>query len=113
MATHYSVLAWRIPGMAEPGGWAAVYGVAQSWTRLECRSSSSNSSSKGDRTWFSWFSLSPSPTIGPDFKQDGSSIWNFFSSQIIPIFKIPFLRSHINPLCPNPTYHVFRERRAN
>ena len=34
MATHSSVLAWRIPGM---GGawWAAVYGVAQSWTRLK------------------------------------------------------------------------------
>ena len=30
MATHSSVLAWRIPGTGEP----AVYGVAQSWTRL-------------------------------------------------------------------------------
>ena len=38
MATHSSVLAWRIPGM---GAWgAAVYGVAQSWTRLERCSSS-------------------------------------------------------------------------
>ena len=34
MATHSSVLAWRIPGMAEPW-WAAVYGVAQSRTRLK------------------------------------------------------------------------------
>ena len=34
MATHSSILAWRIPGMGEPGG-AAVYGVAQSWTRLK------------------------------------------------------------------------------
>ena len=33
-ATHSSVLAWRIPGMAEPGG-LAVYGVAQSQTRLK------------------------------------------------------------------------------
>ena len=32
MATHSSVLAWRIPGTGEPGLWAAVYGVAQSWT---------------------------------------------------------------------------------
>ena len=30
MATHSSVPAWRIPGMAEPG-WAAIYEVAQSW----------------------------------------------------------------------------------
>ena len=33
MATHSSVLAWRIPGMAEPR--AAIYGVAQSRTRLK------------------------------------------------------------------------------
>ena len=33
MATHSSVLAWRIPGMGEPGG-LAVYGVTQSRTRL-------------------------------------------------------------------------------
>ena len=34
MATHFSILAWRIPGT---GGawWAAIYGVAQSWTRLK------------------------------------------------------------------------------
>ena len=34
MATHSSVLAWRIPGT---GGawWAAIYGVAQSRTRLK------------------------------------------------------------------------------
>ena len=34
MATHSSILAWGIPGMAEPG-WAAIYGVAQSRTRLK------------------------------------------------------------------------------
>ena len=40
MATHSSVLAWRIPGT---GGawWAAVYGVAQSQTQLKWLSSSS------------------------------------------------------------------------
>ena len=88
MATHSSVLAWRISGMGEPGGlpfmgrtesdtterlhlhfslsrigegngnpfqrsclenprdggasWAAVYGVAQSWTQLKRLSSSSS-----------------------------------------------------------------------
>ena len=44
MATHSSVLAWRIPEM---GGawWAALYGIAQSRTRLkQVRSSSSSSS---------------------------------------------------------------------
>ena len=43
MATHSSVLAWRIP---RDGGawWAAIYGVAQSQTRLKRLSSSSSSS---------------------------------------------------------------------
>ena len=46
MATHSSVFAWRIPGT---GGawWAAVYGVAQSRTRLK-RLSGSSSSGAGD-----------------------------------------------------------------
>ena len=41
MATHSSVLAWRIPGT---GGalWAALYGVSQSPTRLKRLSSSSS-----------------------------------------------------------------------
>ena len=33
MATHSSVLAWRIPGMG--AWWAVVYGVTQSWTQLK------------------------------------------------------------------------------
>ena len=42
MATHSSVLAWRIPGTG--AWWAAVYGVAQSRTQLKQLSSSSSSS---------------------------------------------------------------------
>ena len=45
MVTHSSVLAWRIPGMAEPGGLhSPVYGVAKSRTRQKQLSSSSSSS---------------------------------------------------------------------
>ena len=33
MATHASVLAWRIPGTG--ASWATVYGVVQSRTRLK------------------------------------------------------------------------------
>ena len=40
MATHSSVLAWRIPGTG--ASWAAFYGVARSQTRLNRLSSSSN-----------------------------------------------------------------------
>ena len=39
MATHSSVLAWRIPGGA---WWSALYGVVQSRTRLKRLSSSSS-----------------------------------------------------------------------
>ena len=35
MATHSSVLAWRIPGIRQGARWAAIYGVAQSRTRLK------------------------------------------------------------------------------
>ena len=35
MATHSSVLAWGIPGTAEPGGLPSIYGVAQSQTQLK------------------------------------------------------------------------------
>ena len=45
MATHSSVLTWRIPGT---GGawWAAIFEVAQHWTRLKQLSSVSSSSSE-------------------------------------------------------------------
>ena len=39
MATHSSTLAWRIPGT----WWAAIYGVAQNWTRLKRVGSDSSS----------------------------------------------------------------------
>ena len=34
MATHSSILAWRIP-MDRGAWWASVHGVAKSWTRLK------------------------------------------------------------------------------
>ena len=39
MATHSSILAWRIPGMGSL--WADIYGVAWNQTRLKRLSSSS------------------------------------------------------------------------
>ena len=32
MATHFSILAWKIPWTEEPVGAATVHGVAKSWT---------------------------------------------------------------------------------
>ena len=55
MATHSSILAWRIPGTEEPGG--LPYGVAQSRTRLKQLSSSSSSSMKRHKTIIELLSL--------------------------------------------------------
>ena len=41
MATHSSILAWKIPGTEEPGGLSSM--GSQSWTRLKQFSSSSSS----------------------------------------------------------------------
>ena len=60
MAPHSSTLAWKIHGQRshpcltniQPEGgawWAAIYGVAQSWTRLKRLSSSSSSSNLKER----------------------------------------------------------------
>ena len=46
MATHSSVLAWRIPGTGSLVG--CRHGVAQSWTRLKQLSSSSSRVRKGE-----------------------------------------------------------------
>ena len=35
MATHSSILAWRIPWTEEPGGLHTVHRVARSWTQLK------------------------------------------------------------------------------
>ena len=34
MATHFSILAWRIPWTGEPGGLHTVHGMSKSWTLL-------------------------------------------------------------------------------
>ena len=50
MAPHSSVLAWRIPGTAEPGGLPSM--GSQSWTRLKRLSSSSSSPSNEKDIFF-------------------------------------------------------------
>ena len=59
MATHSSVLAWRIPGTEEPGGLPS--GVSQSWTRLKRPSSSSSSMRHPLSELFHLFSLLQMP----------------------------------------------------
>ena len=74
MATHSSVLAWRIPGTVEPGGLLAVYGVPQS------------------QTWLKWLSSSSSVSLGWRIIGFISSLFDFL--ELI----IPFWRRHWQPI---------------
>ena len=65
MATHFSVLAWRIQGTEELW-WAAVYEITQSWTRLKRLSSISSSSRR--RKW------QPTPVFFPAESQGRQSL---------------------------------------
>ena len=82
MATHSSVLAWRIPG---DGGawWAAVYGVAQSRTQLKRLSSSSRLVitflPRGKRLFISWLQ-SPSAVIFEPRKIKSDTVSTVFPS---------------------------------
>ena len=68
MATHSSVLAWRIPGTGR-AWWAAVYGVTQSRTRLK-RLSSSSSSNKILNNRFPNIFLKSLPDLGKNHQLD-------------------------------------------
>ena len=49
MATHSSVLAWKIPGTGEPGELPSM--GSQSWTRLSSSSSSNNEQSENENSF--------------------------------------------------------------
>ena len=78
MATHSSVLGWRIPGTGEPGGLPSMgsHGVAQSRTRLK-RLSSSSSSSRAMNTYWTqqWSDLHENTQEYEDLGREKSS-WN-------------------------------------
>ena len=67
VATHSSILAWRIPGTENPRDRslvAAVYGVTQSWTRLKQLSSSSSRLPQRRRQWHPTPALLPGKSHG-------------------------------------------------
>ena len=79
---HSSVLAWRIPGMGEPGGLTDVYGVAQSRTRLKRLSSSSSQCSclenprDGGAWWAALYGVAQSRTRLMQLSSSSSSSMN-------------------------------------
>ena len=53
MATHSSILAWRITWTEEPGGLPTVHRVAKSWTGLKRLSTARLASlARGCQIWF-------------------------------------------------------------
>ena len=71
MATHSSVITWRIPGTGGPW-WAAIYGVAQSWTRMKQLSSSSSSNTL-PRLFLPWRHLQLPALVPRNFPGTGYS----------------------------------------
>ena len=71
MATHSSVLAWRIPGTGEPGGLPSMgsHRVGHDWSDLAaaCASQNAAASSFGKSISFLSFPLSPSPPSFPKY----------------------------------------------
>ena len=71
MATHSSVLAWRIPGTGEPGGLLSV--GSQSQTRLKQLSSSSSSSI--ETIGLPWWLSSKESTCNAGNAGDATQMW--------------------------------------
>ena len=62
MATHSSVLAWRIPGTAEPGGLPSM-GSHRVWHDWSDLAAAAACVSTADTTYLYQLSLSPSPSL--------------------------------------------------
>ena len=103
MATHSSVLAWRIPGTREPGGLSSM--GSQSQTRLKWLSSSSSSSlyfmKLNCNCIVSMCAQSPqsSPTLcnSVDCSSPGSSVHGILQARILKWVAIPFSRWSYRP----------------
>ena len=87
MATHSSVLAWRIPGMGEPGGLPSTgsHRVGHDWSDLAA--SSSNSSSASEREV-----AQSCPTLSNpmDCSPPGSSVHWIFQARVLEWGAIAF-----------------------
>ena len=54
MATHSSILAWRIPGTGEPGGLPSIgsHRVGQDWSDLAAAAVAAAAAAEGGVTWW-------------------------------------------------------------
>ena len=80
MATHSSVLAWRIPGKGEPGGLPSVgsHRVRHDWSDLVAAAASSNFKNNEYRTVLASFFLQSVDVVAAGFWLP-SGVWFFFN----------------------------------
>ena len=89
MATHSSILAWKIPWTEEPGR-ARVHGVAKSWTQLSDFTFLFSFLSKG------WF-LSVETWNWPDGR---NTLWKYMEKSIhMEIFAVQLIRHVLSMYC--------------
>jgi len=97
MATHSSVLAWRIPGMGEPGGLPSQ--VVQSRTRLKRLSSSSSSRRRNNPQ---------AARIPMDFRGKSGAFSSVqFSCSVMSDSLQPHGLQHARLLCPSPALGAY------
>ena len=99
LATHSSVLSWRIPGMGEPGGLPSMgsHRVEHNWSDLAATAANSVqfSSVVSDSLWSHELQQArppcPSPTPGVYLNSCPSSQWCYpaISSSVIPFSSCP------------------------
>ena len=86
MATHSSVLAWRIPGTGEPGGLPSMrsHRVGHDWSNLAAVAAAGCNKARMFRAlWWAW-------THWPDFRTWVSNIWSRLCGAValITVFSI-------------------------
>ena len=112
MATHSSVLAWRIPGMEEPGGLPSMgsHRVGHAWSDLAAAASLYNCSPQSTHHVISLLS---SPVIAPVFKSKDCSLIAF-ASKTISKYWVCFNKvcsgERANPRQPLSIFHYYMVR---
>ena len=84
MATHSSVLAWRIPGMGEPGGLPSMesHRVRHDWSDLAAAAAAAIHGVTKSRTWLSdWTEL--------NWTEGVSSIYCYYTTPHVLVLRFP------------------------